>query len=118
LTLLSTLQRDSRLVDLVTESLDNYTDEQIGGAARNVLRDARKSLDKLFGLRKLADQSEGDTIQIPDGGSPLRWRILGSADAKRGTLTHSGWVATHCDLPQWTGSREDALVIAPAEIEA
>ncbi|MFN7627817.1 MAG: DUF2760 domain-containing protein, partial [Pirellula sp.] len=35
ITLLAVLQRDARLLDLVHESLDDYSDEQIGGAARN-----------------------------------------------------------------------------------
>ena len=51
LTLLAALQREARFVDLVQESLDAYTDAQIGGAARDVLRDCRKTLDRMFALK-------------------------------------------------------------------
>jgi hypothetical protein len=35
----------------------------------------------------------------------------------RGRLVHHGWRATTIKLPSWTGAKESALVIAPAEIE-
>ena len=39
LTLLATLQQESRFLDLVREPLGEYSDAQIGAAARDVLRD-------------------------------------------------------------------------------
>ena len=36
ITLLATLQREARFVDIVNEPLVDYTDEQIGAAARDV----------------------------------------------------------------------------------
>jgi hypothetical protein len=117
LTLLSVLQRESRLLDLVTESLDAYSDEQIGSAARTVLRDAHQSLSHVFGLQPIASESEGETIGIPENPSPIRWRISGNSSSPRGTLAHPGWVATRVELPKWTGNKEDALVISPVEVE-
>jgi hypothetical protein len=35
----------------------------------------------------------------------------------RGKLVHPGWEATKCELPTWTGSKDSARVIAPAEVE-
>jgi len=125
ITLLAVLQRDARLLDLVHESLDDYTDEQIGGAARNVLRDTRKALERVVDLKRLVDVAEGDRIEVPSEASPIRWRVLGSgANRKdgdgglRGTLVHAGWIATKADLPTWTGKKEDILVVAPVEVEA
>ena len=124
ITMLAVLQRDARLLDLVHESLDDYSDEQIGGAARNVLRDTRKALEKVFGLRRLVDVAEGDRIEIPNQSSPIRWRVLGSganstegSSGSRGTLVHAGWIASKTELPTWTGKKEDVLVVAPAEVE-
>jgi hypothetical protein len=124
ITMLAVLQRDARLLDLVHESLDDYSDEQIGGAARNVLRDTRKALEKVFGLRRLVDVAEGDRIEIPNQASPIRWRVLGSgtnstegSSGSRGTLVHAGWIASKTELPTWTGKKGDVLVVAPAEVE-
>src|SRR5262249_15954195 len=41
ITLLAALQREARLVDLVKQPLQDFSDEQIGAAARNVLNDCR-----------------------------------------------------------------------------
>jgi hypothetical protein len=117
LTLLMVLQRDSRILDLLNESLDQYSDEQIGGAARPVLQNAGKSLERLFGLKHLATQSEGEQIEVPDNGSPVRWRLIGNTSAKVGRIAHPGWLATKVDLPKWTGQRDDAMVLAPIEVE-
>ncbi len=118
LTLLSVLQRDARLLDLIYESLDQYTDQQIGSAARNVLIDTHKSLDRMLGIRAAADVAEGERIEVPEGASPIRWRIVGNANQSAGTVTHPGWIATRLELPKWTGSREEALVVSPVEVEA
>ena len=118
LTLLSTLQREARLLDLICESLDQYNDAQIGAAARDVLRDSRKTLDRVFGLKPLVDASEGSTVPIPSEASPVRWRIIGKDSAKEGVLSHAGWQATKLDMPQWSGSANDEMVIAATEVES
>ncbi len=116
LTLLSTLQREARLVDLIQESLDSYSDAQIGAAARDVLRDSKKCLQQSFGIKPLLDQTEGDSVSIPDAPSPIRWRLLGSP-ASSGRVVHPGWTATHCNLPTWSGTPEDQWVLSAAEVE-
>lgn len=118
LTLLMVLQRDARLLDLVNESLDGYSDAQIGGAARDVLQDTRKTLARLFGLQPVSAQAEGEKVQLPDTASPIRYRVTGTASAKAGRIAHPGWQATKVDLPKWTGQREDAMILAPIEVEA
>ena len=117
LTLLSALQRESRLLDLVCESFDQYNDAQIGAAARDVLRDTRKTLDRMFGLKHLIDSPEGENIAIPPNASPIRWRIVGKESSSRGILSHPGWQATKLDMPVWSGGTDDSMVIASAEVE-
>ena len=120
LTLLSTLQREARLVDLVQESLDAYSDAQIGAAARNVLRDSGKVLERFFALRPVVEGSEEQPVEVPAGYDAQRWHVTGQVSGTppfRGRLTHPGWQATQCQLPTWTGSASSALVIAPAEVE-
>lgn len=116
LTLLSTLQREARLLDLIHESLDMYTDAQIGAAARDVLRDARKSLDKMLEIKPLLAVKEGDSVDLVEPLSPVRWKLLGGK-APRGVVVHAGWMAAKLEIPKWNGNRDDAMVLAAAEIE-
>lgn len=117
LTLLSTLQREARLVDLVCEPLDSFSDAQIGAAAREVLRDCRKTLDRLFAITPLSDKEEGSDFSIPATHSPARLRLVGKSQGQRGTVVHRGWLATSCELPSWQGDKADAMVLSPTEIE-
>lgn len=118
LTLLMVLQRDARLLDLLNESLEGYSDAEIGGAARPVLLNAGKSLERMFGIQPLATQAEGERVEIPAKASPIRWRLAGNTSAAAGRVAHPGWLATKVDLPKWTGQRDDAMVLAPIEVDA
>jgi len=120
ITLLATLQREARLIDLIQEPLDTFSDEQIGGAARNVLRDAAGVVDRFFALQPVLSQEEGASVDVPPGYDPAKFKLAGNIGGTgpfRGTLDHKGWRATICNLPAWTGSKDAALIIAPAEVE-
>jgi hypothetical protein len=118
--LLATLQREARFVDLVNESLDGYSDAQIGAAARDVLRDSKKVLDRLFALQSVASTEEGKPVEVPAGYDAGRYRLTGNVSREpplAGQLVHGGWQATKCELPAWTGRPEAALIVAPAEVD-
>jgi hypothetical protein len=118
--LLATLQREARFVDIVNESLDGYSDAQIGAAARDVLRDSGQVLARVFSLRPVVDREEGATVEIPAGYETGCYRMTGNMSQDppfSGKLMHAGWQATKCDLPTWTGSQKAALVVAPAEVQ-
>ncbi|HUE72737.1 MAG TPA: DUF2760 domain-containing protein [Pirellulaceae bacterium] len=119
-TLLAALQREARLVDLIQEDLSAYSDEQVGAAARNVLRDSAAVLSRFFALKRIASGSEGEPIDVPAGYDPGRFQLVGTVSGTppyRGTLTHAGWQATTVNLPTWSGSKDASLVIALAEVE-
>ncbi|MFO7901186.1 MAG: DUF2760 domain-containing protein [Planctomycetota bacterium] len=120
ITLLATLQREARLVDMVKEPLANYSDAQVGAAARDVLRDCGQVIDRLFGLRPLVEQDEGSEIEVPAGYDAARVRLTGNVSGDppfRGRLVHHGWLATKCEVPEWTGSEQSRSVVAPEEVE-
>lgn len=120
ITLLATLQREARFVDIVSESLDGYSDAQIGAAARDVLRDSGKVLARVFSLRAVVNGEEGTTVEVPAGYETGSYRLTGNVSGDppfSGKLMHAGWIATKCDLPTWNGSSKAALVIAPAEVQ-
>ena len=120
ISLLAALQREARFVDIVKEPLSGYSDAQVGAAARDVLRDCGAVLDRLFQLRPILNQEEGSEVQLPSGFDAMRYRITGNAASDSdltGALTHHGWQATQCELPRWSGSKDAALIVAPAELE-
>ena len=119
-TLLATLQREARLVDFVQESLDGYSDAQIGAAVRDVHRDCGKVLERLFALRPILQQEEGDLLDVPAGFDAGRYRLTGNVAGDppfRGRLVHHGWEATKCQVPAWSGTELAARVVAPVELE-
>lgn len=120
ITLLAALQREARLIDLIQEPLDTFSDEQIGGAARNVLRDAAGVVQRFFTLAPVMRQEEGAPVEVAAGYDPAKFKLMGKVEGNgpfHGRLAHRGWQATTCNLPTWTGSKDAALVIAPAEVE-
>ncbi len=120
LTLLALLQREARLVDMVKEPLGDYSDAQVGAAARDVLRDCGQVLDRLFALAPLVDQQEGSDVEVPAGYDAGRFRLTGNVTGEppfHGRLTHHGWLATRCEIPVWTGSEQARQVVAPEEVE-
>ena len=120
LTLLSALQREARLIDLIQEPLSSYSDQQIGAAARNVLKDSSAVLQRFFELRPAVSQSEGETISLPADYDSGRYHLTGNVTgngATQGKLVHPGWEATTINLPTWNGQQASAKVIAAAEVE-
>ena len=121
LTLISLFQREARLIDFLMEPIGEYTDEQVGAAARTVHSECGKTLTRVFGLTPvLADCEEGARIPISSGLDAAAIRLVGDAtpgSAANGVLRHPGWKATHCDLPTWTGAKGAEWIVAPAEVE-
>lgn len=120
ISLLAALQREARFVDLVKEPLAQFTDAQVGAAARDVLRDCGRVLDRFFELQPLVEQEEGSVVEIPAGYDTGRYRVTGHVGAEpplRGRLVHHGWIARRCEVPTWSGSAAAQLVVAPEEVE-
>ena len=120
LTLLATLQREARFVDFIQESLAEYSDAQIGAAVRDVHRDCREVLDRLFAMQPVMSEAEGSEVDVPAGFDPGRFRLTGNVVGEppfRGQLVHGGWEATRCELPTWSGSAAAGRIVAPVEVE-
>jgi len=120
ISLLSALQREARFLDLVNESLDGYSDAQIGGAARDVIRDTGAVIERMFALQPMTPAQDGESLETPAKFDPAEYRLTGNVtgDAPfKGTLAHHGWKATKCDVPKYSGSESSAQVVAPIELE-
>jgi hypothetical protein len=119
LLLLSILQRDARLIDFARENLANYSDAEIGAAARVVHEGCRKVLDEHFTIAPVRQENEGSTVTLPEGFDASAIRLTGNVVGTapfRGSLTHRGWRVTDVRLPK-LAKDHDTSVLAPAEVE-
>ena len=119
LQLLALLQRDGRLIDFIEEEVGNYSDAEIGAAARVIHEGCRKTLRDHFTLEPIQQESEGSPVVLEKGFNAsairLTGNVVGSAPFS-GRLAHRGWRATRAALPQTTAGH-DVTIIAPAEVE-
>ena len=120
ITLLAALQREARLLDLIMEPLADYSDEQVGAAARDVLRDSATVINRFFAITALSDAEEGSRVEAPENFDPQKYRLTGQvsdAESRSGQLTHHGWEAQKCEIPKWSGKQDSRNIIAPIEIQ-
>lgn len=120
LTLLSTLQREARLIDIVKEPLTGYSDAQVGAAARDVLSNTGKVLDRMFDLQPLTDQEDGSDLETPAQFDANRFRLTGNISGDppyKGKVAHHGWEARRCQVPEWGGQEDAAKIVAPIELQ-
>lgn len=120
ISLLAALQREARLIDLVSESLGDYSDEQVGAAAREVLEESGKVISRMFALQPISSAEDGSEISTPESFDPAEYRLTGNVTGEppfKGQLAHHGWKATKCEVPAWSGSNKAKHVVAPVEIE-
>lgn len=120
ISLLAALQREARLLDIVNEPLDEYSDAQVGSAARDVLRNSGRVIERMFGLEPLTSNADGSPLETPASFDPAEFRLTGNVAGEapfRGTVAHHGWKATRCEVPQWSGKTSASLIVAPVELE-
>jgi hypothetical protein len=117
ITLLSALQREARLVDLIQENLTGFSDAQVGAAARPCLQQSAETLKRCFGLKPICDAADGSTVDVGPEESATRYQWVGEGSATSGILIHHGWQASQVELPKFSGDVADVFVIAPAQVQ-
>lgn len=120
LSLLAALQREARFLDLVSEPLGDFSDEQIGAAAREVLEESGKVIQRMFALKPLTECEPGDDLKTPDEFDPSMFRLTGNVFGEPpydGVVGHSGWIATKCAVPKWSGDESAAMIVTPIHLE-
>jgi len=113
------LQRGGRLVDFLQEPLDDFSDAQVGAAARQVHDDCRRVLQQVFGVEPLRPEAEGSPVTLEAGFDPRHVRLTGRAAAAppySGIVRHRGWRVTRVAFPQRHESLDPAVLCA-AEVE-
>jgi Domain of unknown function (DUF2760) len=118
LQLMALLQRDARLIDFVQEDLSNYSDADIGAAARVVHEGCHKVFHEHFTLLPIRTEPEGSAITLPVGYDVNTIRLTGNVVGNApftGSLSHAGWRASAVNLPKLAAGH-DAHVLAQAEV--
>jgi hypothetical protein len=119
LQLLTLLQRDARLVDFAQESIEGYSDADIGAAVRPIHQGFRKVLRDYFTIEPIRSEIEGTRITLNEGFDASTIRLCGrvvGAPPFVGPLCHRGWRATNVRLPKLSAGH-DVTVLAQAEVE-
>ncbi len=117
--LLSVLQREGRLMDFLAEDLDEYDDDQVGAAVRNIHENCNKALEKYITADAVMAESEEEEVTVPPEFDPSAVKLTGNVTGDppfTGIVRHRGWRAGKIDLPTLSATR-DPNIIAPAEVE-
>ncbi len=118
LQMLALLQQEGRLVDFLQEDIGDYSDEQVGAAARTIHSGCRKALLERMDISRIFDDDDGATVEIAADYDANEVRLSGNVHGDppfRGSLEHGGWRVSNVKLPEQTGG--DPAVVAPAEVE-
>lgn len=119
LQLLGLLQREGRFIDFLEEDVSEFSDEDIGAAARVVHEGCRKAVREHFDLTPVMDQEEDAKVEVPEGFDPAAIRLTGQVVGEapfQGVLQHRGWRVADAHLPK-LAKDHDVSVLAPAEVE-
>ncbi len=117
--ILALLQRESRLIDFLLDNVQNYSDDQIGAAVRDIQPKAQAALKKYLVIEQLLPQNENDAVEVPPGFDPSAIQLSGNVSGQppfKGSVRHPGWRVKEIKL-QATPTGQDEFVLAPAEVE-
>lgn len=117
--LLALFQREGRFIDFLHEPIRDFSDADVGAAARVVHDGCKKALDQHFTLGAAHPGEEETRIEVPKGFDPAAIRLTGNVVGEapfHGTLQHRGWRVEKESLPKLS-EEHDATIIAPAEVE-
>ena len=76
--LFSILQREGRLMDFFAEDIEEYEDEDIGAAVRNIHENCRKIIDKYLIPKSILADEEDSEITVEPGFDPNAIKLTGN----------------------------------------
>ena len=119
LQLLALLQKQGRLIDFINEDVNQFTDEQVAGAARVVHQGVKAALQEHITFEPVSDIQEGNSISLDSDFARSEYQLTGNVSGEapyNGTLIHKGWKVAELKLPAVVEGT-DLTVVAPAEVE-
>ncbi|MBK1722360.1 DUF2760 domain-containing protein [Thiocystis violacea] len=119
LLLLGLLQKEGRLIDFLQENVKDYSDQEVGAAARVVHQGCQKVLQDYLTIAPVRDEPEGSRVTLQPGFDAASVRPTGNVVGNppfTGALVHRGWRVVEIRLPKVT-SGHDLQILAAAEVE-
>lgn len=119
LQLLALLQKEARLIDFLQEEVSQFSDEEVGAAARVIHSGGQKVLREYLTLSPIRSEQEESRISVEAGFNTQEIRLTGQVTGQApfvGTLIHKGWRANSITLPK-LADNYDTAILAPAEVE-
>ena len=116
---LGLLQQQGRLVDFLEEDISEFSDQEVGAAARLVHQGCRQVLRDYMTVLPVRAEPEGSVVGVEAGFDPAAIRLMGNLVGQApftGKLVHRGWKATEVRLPQMA-AEHDCTILAAAEVE-
>ena len=113
------LQREGRLIDFLQEGIDDFTDEQIGTAVRQIHKNCREVLNEHYNIQPILNKPEGGEVNFENKFDASTVKFSGSLPVSppfQGILRHKGWKASNLHFPSRSGT-VNPHVIHPAEVE-
>ncbi|MBJ7553401.1 DUF2760 domain-containing protein [Marinomonas spartinae] len=122
--LLQLLQQGARFIDFLQESIDEYSDADVGAASRQIHAGCAKVLKQHFtidvvSLDVVNSAAENSRVEVPADYDAKQIKLEGRVEGKgpyKGTLIHPGWKITETRLPK-VSDTDNLTILAPAEIE-
>ncbi len=117
LQLLALLQEEGRWIDFLQEDIDDYEDEQVGAAVRDIHNKSKKVLEQYFEVVPVLPGEEESETTVEEGFDPAEIKLVGKVTGKppfQGILKHHGWRVKKINLPQ---EKRDFSILTPAEVE-
>lgn len=107
------LQEKGRLIDFLKEDIDQYTDEQVGGAVRKIHRDCSQVLSTYASVSPVLSNEEGSLIKLDKDFSrseiSLEGNVIGSGPYS-GEVTHAGWKVTSINIPSHYNMSDNPVI--------
>lgn len=117
--LLQLLQQEARFIDFIQESIDDYSDADVGAASRQIHSGCAKVIKQHFTIDVVNAATENSRVEVPADYDAKQIKLEGRVEGKgpySGTLIHPGWKVTETRLPK-VSNTDSLTVLAPAEVE-
>lgn len=117
--LLQLLQQEARFIDFLQEGVDDYTDADVGAAARQIHSGCAKVLTQHFTVEVVNSAPENSRVEVPADYDVKQIKLEGRVEGTgpyAGNLVHPGWKITDTRLPKVTNT-DNLTILAPAEVE-
>ncbi|WP_159308702.1 DUF2760 domain-containing protein, partial [Klebsiella pneumoniae] len=99
--------------------VSQFSDEEVGAAARVIHSGGQKVLREYLTLSPIRSEQEESRISVEAGFNTQEIRLTGQVTGQApfvGTLIHKGWRADSITLPK-LADNYDTSILAPAEVE-